>query len=300
VQKLIEKLIAQGHITRAEVDRRAAPKKLKPCPFCSWDIPEDATKCDRCGHSLVPSKEERPDLDFTDVPPPPPSQYPPPPPPPPSGQEYEWETASDEKYCPWEDMGNLGFVEAIKQTFVGSLFHPVEFFQKLPAEGGYPEPVKYGILLSSLGFVFAILWELITKAEAMRQVGVSSIIFLGLILLAPIFAAIGLFLGAAITHGCLFILGGVSKPYEATFRVEAYAQGPQVFNVIPFIGGLVALIWQIVLIVIGLREVHETSTGKAVAAVLLPCVVCCVLGLAFLFLVVGGAIMGAMGGGGFR
>jgi len=42
--------------------------------------------------------------------------------------------------------------------------------------------------------------------------------------------------------------------------------------VIPFVGGLVALIWGLVLAVKGVQRMHRTTTGRATAAVLLPVV----------------------------
>jgi len=55
---------------------------------------------------------------------------------------------------------------------------------------------------------------------------------------------------------------------------------------IPFCGGMIAGVWNIVLEIIGLARAHETDTGKAVLAVLLPIIVCC-----------GGAILlGVLGG----
>jgi hypothetical protein len=55
--------------------------------------------------------------------------------------------------------------------------------------------------------------------------------------------------------------------------------------VIPFCGGLIAGIWKIVLYCIGLARAHETDTGRAVIAVLLPLIICCgaVLLIAMMF-----------------
>ena len=44
---------------------------------------------------------------------------------------------------------------------------------------------------------------------------------------------------------------------------------------VPICGGFAAGVWNIVLECIGLARAHETDTGKAVTAVLLPVIVCC-------------------------
>ena len=41
-------------------------------------------------------------------------------------------------------------------------------------------------------------------------------------------------------------------------------------------GGLIGVVWGIVLQVIGLATLHKTSQGKAALAVLIPIVLCCV------------------------
>ena len=93
-------------------------------------------------------------------------------------------------------------------------------------------------------------------------------------------------MGAALFHGCLYLVGGASQGYQATFRVVSYSTVPIVFNIVPVLGSLASL-WSLVLIAVGLRETHKTSTGKAAAAVLIP------IGVAALF-VIAAALMGAV------
>ena len=68
---------------------------------------------------------------------------------------------------------------------------------------------------------------------------------------------------------------GARNGFEATFRVVAYGYSANIFLVVPFCGGLLAGVWAIILYIIGLREAHETTGGKAALAVFLPVVVCC-------------------------
>ena len=63
---------------------------------------------------------------------------------------------------------------------------------------------------------------------------------------------------------------GAKPGFEATFRVVAYGYSANIFMVIPFCGGILPLVWAVVLSIIGLREAHETTGGKAAFAVFLP------------------------------
>ena len=96
-----------------------------------------------------------------------------------------------------------------------------------------------------------------------------------LLILTPLFVAIGMFVASAILHVCLMIVGGAKQSFETTFRVVCFAEGSaSPLLVIPFCGGLITGIWKIVLYCIGLARAHETDTGRAVIAVLLPLIVC--------------------------
>jgi hypothetical protein len=64
--------------------------------------------------------------------------------------------------------------------------------------------------------------------------------------------------------------------FEATFRVVCYSYTPSIvtfLSPIPILGQLIAAvagIYTIVLSILGIREVHNTTTGRAAAVVLIP------------------------------
>src|SRR5262249_27323904 len=106
------------------------------------------------------------------------------------------------------------------------------------------------------------------------------------IVLLPLFIIIGLFIGSAIVHLCLMIVGGANQSYETTFRVLAFSQGSTgPLQMVPICGGLIAGVWALVCNCIGLAPWHEADMGSAVLAVFLPLIVCCggVLLIAFMF-----------------
>ena len=81
------------------------------------------------------------------------------------------------------------------------------------------------------------------------------------------------------------IVGGNRKGFEATFRAISYSYSAQLFNIVPFIGNFIGGIYLLILTIIGVREGHNISTGKAVLAVLLPLIVVAGLGILMAILI---------------
>jgi hypothetical protein len=80
------------------------------------------------------------------------------------------------------------------------------------------------------------------------------------------------------------VVGG--KGIEQTFRALAYGATPgMLLGWIPLIG-FIAWIWTAALVIIGFRELHETSTLRAAVAVLLPLFLLVVLFFVMLFALV--------------
>ena len=97
-----------------------------------------------------------------------------------------------------------------------------------------------------------------------------------IVILLPVLIVICLFIGSAVVHLCLMIVGGANQSFETTFRVLAFSQGSTgPLQIIPICGGLIAGVWALVCNCIGLARAHETDTGRAVLAVFLPLIVCC-------------------------
>ena len=82
-------------------------------------------------------------------------------------------------------------------------------------------------------------------------------------------------------------MGANNAGLGATFRVAAYTSVTSLVSWIPFVGGLLAL-YGIYLGVVGIREMHDTTTRKALVVVVLPVIVIVVLAL--LGLLVAGAV----------
>jgi hypothetical protein len=79
------------------------------------------------------------------------------------------------------------------------------------------------------------------------------------------------FIGGAWMHLWVHIFGGRrGHGYRQTLKALVYGATPlYMVGWVPFIGGVIGSIWAIVLTIIGLRELHGMTTGRAVGAALL-------------------------------
>jgi len=192
--------------------------------------------------------------------------------------------------APWENRSELGLFRGIYQTFKAVLFSPETFFRTLTSKGRIGEPLAFGLLLGSLGNMFGIFWQflmlgggLVSTFPGIFEEFNMGVIFLIIMALVPILVALAMFLVSGILHLMLLIVGGEKKGFEATFRVVSYSHAAQAWGVIPFVGGWIGGIWQLIVQIIGLREMHETSYFKVIMAFVIPA--------ALIFLMVAAALI---------
>src|SRR5216117_3398572 len=217
-------------------------------------------------------------------------------PPPQTGATARLEPLAPRSGLPWDERQTKGLLNAFIQTLQMVLSKPVAAFTAMKREGGLGEPLFYAIIGGTIGGVFAITYNFVLRSFAPfgDRHGAFTHLFAGLgwiflLVLTPLLVVIGMFVASAILHVCLMIVGGAKQSFETTFRVICFAEGSaSPLLVIPFCGGLISGIWKIVLYCIGLARAHETDTGRAVIAVLLPLIVCCG-GIIFLIAMMFGA-----------
>ncbi|HEX5849136.1 MAG TPA: YIP1 family protein [Rubrobacter sp.] len=182
------------------------------------------------------------------------------------------------------------FVEVVRRVVTV----PAGFFAGIPRRGNYLAPLVFALVCIEISTILGGLLRLAVGAEAVGGVrfqgaGYGFGEFVADVILAPIGGAIGLFLLAAIAHLLVMLfVGNGNSGFEATFRVVAYVSVTGLVNWIPLIGGLLAL-YGLYLAVVGIREVHSTTTGRAALVVLLPVAV--IFLLVALALAIAGAVI---------
>jgi hypothetical protein len=167
--------------------------------------------------------------------------------------------------------GEFNYTDPV-QSFISTVqrvvLQPADFYRGILRRGDFLNPLIFAVICYE---VFSLLSGLLSLAGIGQQQGFAG--FMVSLILAPIFAAIGLFIGAGILHLLvMLIVGSGNSGYEATFRVGAYAAVTSLVSWIPIIGWIASL-YGIFLAIVGVREVHTTTTGKAALVVLIPAAV---------------------------
>jgi hypothetical protein len=174
------------------------------------------------------------------------------------------------------------------RTVQNVVINPIGFFRGIPKQGNFVNPLVFALICAVIsGILGGIVNFLIGLAFSSGNQGVASafLSLIGNIILTPIGVAIGLFIGAGIYHLLVLLLVRPSNAgFEATFRVVAYASVIQLVSWIPIVG-IIAGLYAVVLSVLGIREVHNTTTGKALLVVLIPVAV-----LLLIALIIGAAV----------
>lgn len=191
----------------------------------------------------------------------------------------------------WEDP-SVGFPRDLVTTWGRSLLDPARFFRGVPFEDPALRPLLYFLIVAVLSALFTLWWQTVgaLPSEVLGLLGAAGP--------SPRWAAVGFFLapfrallallvyGAAV-HVLSLLLAPRRRGFGATLRALCYAGGPWVLTAVPWLGGLIGGVWSVVLAVVGVREAHRTTTGRAAAMVLIPvgALVVLSLGLAALALV---------------
>ena len=215
---------------------------------------------------------------------------------------------------PWERRKELGLVQGFFETWKRSMFSPQQFFPTVRPDVPWTEALFYASIIHGITVVLGLPFIGLglfrpslpsnfggdtAQVESMMRAmsgGVGVAWALGTLLLYPLVVLAG----AGIVHLCAMLFGAAKNGYGATVRALCYAQGPNLFGIIPCVGFL-AWIYGVVLDIFGISSLQETSTGKAAGIVLLPIVFffCCCGLLGFFFAAaIAGLVHGMAGSGG--
>ncbi|MAC33996.1 MAG: hypothetical protein CME40_00910 [Haliea sp.] len=145
------------------------------------------------------------------------------------------------------DIGQV--VEQAKSVIT----NPVGYFQTMPKSGGYANPVIFVAVMGAImGLVSAVI-SLFGSPVGMLAAG------LGAIIIMPIFAVIGAFIGAAILF-VIWKLMGSEENYETAFRCQASIAAiypiTALLAIVPYLGTIIAIAWGAFLLIEASVSVH--------------------------------------------
>jgi hypothetical protein len=170
------------------------------------------------------------------------------------------------------------FVEVLRRV----VLQPTAFFAGLPRQGSLLGPLVFALicievsvilvgLLTFLGVPGGVTWLFGVRDDQ------GFLAFVGGLVIAPIAGAVGVFLTALVMHLLvILVVGSGHSGFGATFRVVAYSSVTSLLGWLPFVGWIFSL-YRLFLATVGIREMHATTTGRALLVVLLPAILILVL-----------------------
>lgn len=167
------------------------------------------------------------------------------------------------------------------ETVKGFLMQPVESFRKVRGTS-LGDAIKYFLIIVIINAILTVIVDLIfasailaTLTQTMGQMGMGEVFLMetiGMVVVAIILviaSLILLFVFAGWLHLFVYLLGG-RKGYAETVKAMIFGSTPyMLIGWIPVIGLFVGGIWSLILEILGIRELHQVSTGRAAGAVVL-------------------------------
>jgi hypothetical protein len=170
------------------------------------------------------------------------------------------------------------FVDVVRRV----AFQPAAFFAGLPRQGSLLNPLVFALICIEISVILVGLLTFLDVPGGITSLfgargNQGLLAFIGGLVLAPIAGAVGVFLTALVTHLLVMIVvGSGHSGFGATFRIVAYSSVTSLAGWIPFVGWIASL-YRLYLATVGIREMHATTTGKALLVVLLPAILILVL-----------------------
>ncbi len=210
------------------------------------------------------------------------------------GAERGREPREDEAF----DLSNPA--RSFVSTVQGVLLEPVGFFRRLPRRGRVLNPVVFALVCALVSAPLSLLAApfdpLVNDdapdirdslarlvAEPGGSMAAVVVVVLAVLILVPLLALLVLYISAAIYHILVWIfVRPTDTGFETTLRVVAYTSAVDLLTWIPVVG-LLAGLYGVYLAFVGIREMHETTTGRALATIALPVVLFVVLNVLPLF-----------------
>lgn len=185
---------------------------------------------------------------------------------------------------PWEHRREIGRQKALLSTWRKTLLNPSRIFRNIQAEDGHFSALLYGSVWILMGLAGGISWKFVLRiypkalllsrgetVEILLRLSTTHLMAAGVVVFSPIIAALLLMAISAAYHLSVIAFAREHSGFKATLKVICYSTGAYVFYFLPPLGGLIAGIWQMVMVTIGFKEGHHISFPLAAATAFLPC-----------------------------
>ena len=170
------------------------------------------------------------------------------------------------------------FVDVLRRV----VFQPSAFFAGLPRQGSLLSPLVFALVCTEISVLLVGLLTFLDVPGGVTWLfgargNQGFLAFLGGLVIAPIAGTVGVFLTALVTHLLvILVVGSGHSGFGATFRIVSYSSVTSLLGWLPFFGWIFSL-YRLYLATVGIREMHATTTGKALLIVVLPAIVILIL-----------------------
>ncbi|SNQ62182.1 conserved membrane hypothetical protein [Candidatus Methanoperedens nitroreducens] len=185
----------------------------------------------------------------------------------------------------------MDFLEKVK----GLLLEPSKTFDSLKDETLEEALKYYAIIAVAYSALFALMFtfagSLFGSMMGFRDFGMmmgagagigAAVVFFVMFM---ILAIAGAFIGGAILHIFVYIVGG-RKGIVQTIKAVMYGATPSLLlGWIPLVS-IIASIWSLIVEIIGIRQLHGLTTGRAILAILIPIILGIILAVVLAALLV--------------
>lgn len=177
---------------------------------------------------------------------------------------------------PWEQSGF--FIGRFFRTLYGIYFTPRNSFSNMYRPGSVVRAMVFLSLGSIIGTTGCFAWSAMPHLLSNNFHGMPRQDFLFFytlgacvwVILSPILAFTWISMQAILLHGCLFLVSAANESLEMTFRAVAYVHGAgMTLLVIPICSIFGLPIWLAVVHAIAFSQVHSTTLGRSMFAVLI-------------------------------
>lgn len=205
----------------------------------------------------------------------------------------------------WEAGWKINPFKAYVDTLKKVVLEPVAYFSTITPMKDYGAIFVLLYVNLFISLFVGVLWGQLFNFSIFKTLSQHPEVFYDKISLmgglcgaffGPLILIVIIFIMAGIQHFFLKTVAGSKKDFDATITIYTLGSVVYVFKIVPFLGDLAVFIYQIILNIFGMADMHEVPRPKAFLAWVFPILICCCcyFGIvAFFFSVVAGFISAA-------
>jgi len=183
------------------------------------------------------------------------------------GLKWGSEGGRNTERTPWEEQDG-SFPVDLFRSWMQAMTQPGDFFRSLDPTISFVRPLIFYVVLFVLGSAASTVSWLAFPEDAALKPYIWLVFFL-----SPFSALLTLFLNIGVIHLGVRVFVPDARPVGVTARTLTYCMAPAVLVIIPWVGWIVSGLWSLALMVVGIQATHQTSFGRAGAAVIVPTIV---------------------------